>query len=62
LLTGEKSVLGLLDPPPFPKPPRFMRALLYQYDFTLPSDRARTGAVWRRSLRGVWFGPVSLRH
>jgi len=61
LLTGEKSVLGLLDPPPFPKPPRFMRALLYQYDFTLPSDRARTGAVWRRSLRGVWFGPVSLR-
>jgi hypothetical protein len=62
LLTGEKSVLGLLDAAPFAKPPRFMRALLYEYDFTLPSERARTGAVWKRTLRGVWFGPVSLRH
>ena len=61
LLTGEKTVLGLLDPAPFEKPPRFMRALLYEYDFTSPSERARTGAVWQRSLKGVWFGPVSLR-
>jgi hypothetical protein len=61
LLTGEKSVLGLLDPAPFEKPPRFMRALLYEYDFTSPSERARTGAVWKRSLKGVWFGPVALR-
>ncbi len=61
LLTGEPSVLGLLDPAPFEKPPRFMRALLYEYDFTLPSERARSGAVWQRTLRGVWFGPVSLR-
>jgi hypothetical protein len=61
LLTGDKSVSGLLDHPPFEKPPRYIRALLYDYDFTRPSDRARTGAVWRRNLRGVWFGPVSLR-
>lgn len=61
LLTGEKSVLGLLDPAPFEKPPRFIRALLYEYDFTQPLARARTGAVWQRSLKGVWFGPVSLR-
>ncbi|HEY7305371.1 MAG TPA: lipase maturation factor family protein [Bryobacteraceae bacterium] len=61
LLTGEKAVLGLLDFTPFEKPPRYIRALLYEYDFTLPSDRARTGAVWRRTLRGVWLGPVSLK-
>jgi hypothetical protein len=61
LLTGEPSVLGLLDPAPFKKPPRFMRALLYEYDFTLPEERKRTGAVWKRSLCGIWLGPVSLR-
>lgn len=60
LLLGEPSVIGLLDPAPFPKPPRYMRALLYQYDFTTPSERSRTGAVWQRQLQGVWFGPVSL--
>ncbi len=60
LLTGEPSVARLLDPPPFPKPPRYMRVLLYQYEFTRPSERARTGAVWQRQLQGVWFGPVSL--
>ena len=61
LLTGEKSVLGLLDSPPFQKPPHFIRALLYEYDFTSSSERARTGAVWQRTLKGVWFGPVALR-
>jgi lipase maturation factor 1 len=60
LLTGEPSVLQLLNRPPFDQPPHYMRALLYQYDFTTPAERARNGAVWRRELRGVWFGPVSL--
>ncbi len=61
LLTGEPAVLGLLNPPPFTKPPHYMRALLYQYDFTTPAERSRTGAVWTRQLKGIWFGPVSLR-
>ena len=60
LLTGEPSVTRLLAPLPFAKPPRFMRALLYDYDFTTPAERARTGTVWQRKLNGVWFGPVSL--
>lgn len=60
LMVGEPSVIGLLDPPPFPKPPRYMRALLYKYDFTTPGERRRTGAVWQRQLQGLWFGPVSL--
>lgn len=60
LLTGEPSVIGLLDPPPFPKPPLYIRALLYDYTFTTPEERRATGAVWHRKLLGSWFGPVSL--
>ena len=61
LLLGEPAVTALLDPPPFPKPPRYMRALIYEYDCTTPSERARTGAIWQRRLIGNWFGPVSLK-
>jgi hypothetical protein len=60
LLTGEPSVAGLLAPLPFTTPPRYMRVLLYDYSFTTPAERARTGAVWHRELRGIWVGPVSL--
>jgi uncharacterized membrane protein YphA (DoxX/SURF4 family) len=62
ILTGEPSVYRLLNTPPFDHPPRYLRALLYQYDFTTPDERARTGAVWKRELRGVWFGPVALNN
>ena len=60
ILTGEPSVFRLLEKPPFDHPPKYMRALLYQYDFTTPRERSRSGAVWLRHLQGVWFGPVSL--
>ena len=60
LMTGDQAVLRLLNPPPFSKPPHYMRALLYDYQFTTPAERARTGAVWQRKLLGAWFGPVSL--
>jgi lipase maturation factor 1 len=60
LLTGDAAAMKLLNPPPFSKPPRYMRALLYDYTFTTPEERAHTGAVWKRELRGTWFGPVSL--
>jgi len=61
LLRGDPSVLALLDPPPFSKPPRYIRAKLYMYDFSTPGERRRSGAVWRRELLGNWFGPVSLK-
>jgi lipase maturation factor 1 len=60
LMTGEPSVIGLLDPPPFQTPPHYMRVLIYEYTFTTPAERERTGAVWQRKLLGPWFGPVSL--
>ncbi len=61
LLLGDVPVAALMDPAPFPKPPRYMRALIYEYDFTTPSERARSGAIWQRRLLGTWFGPVALK-
>ncbi len=62
LLEGDKAVLGLLRFNPFPdKPPRYVRALLYEYHFTTPEERSRTGAIWNRQLVGLYFPPVSLR-
>jgi uncharacterized membrane protein YphA (DoxX/SURF4 family) len=60
ILTGDQTVISLMSPPPFSKPPRYLRALLYEYQFTTRGERARTGAVWQRRLLGTWFGPVSL--
>ena len=60
LLVGEPSVTGLLLPPPFPHPPRYMRAAFYDYTFTSSAQRAKTGAVWQRREQGIWYGPVSL--
>ena len=57
LLEGSPEVLGLFQVNPFPdKPPRFVRALVYDYHF---SDGGN--AWWRRELLGEYFPPVSLR-
>ncbi len=60
IMTGDTTTAKLLEPAPFQKPPHYMRALLYDYRFTAPEVRRRTGAVWERTLTRVWFGPVSL--
>jgi lipase maturation factor 1 len=60
IMTGEQSVRRLLSSVPFVRPPRYLRAVLYEYEFTSPTERTQTGAVWKRSFRGIWFGPVSL--
>ena len=60
LLQGSPGVLGLMENNPFPDaPPREVRALLYEYHFTDPAERRRTGAWWRRELRGEYFPSVS---
>jgi lipase maturation factor 1 len=61
LMQGEPTVIGLMNPAPFPRPPRYVRALLYDYSFTNPAERAKTGAVWNRRFLRIWFGPVALR-
>jgi len=47
------EVLALLGRNPFPgAPPRFVRFAQYDYRFTTPAERKRTGAWWRRDLIG----------
>ena len=60
LLAGEPAILGLLNAPPFAHPPRYLRALLYDYQYTTPQERSRTGAVWQRQLKGTWLPASSL--
>lgn len=61
LLQGSPDVLALLDKNPFPSaPPRYIRALLYEYHFTDFATRSKTGAWWRRELKGVYMPPLSL--
>ncbi len=62
LLQGSPEVLGLLRRNPFPdSPPHFIRAMLYQYRFTTPSEKKASGEWWRRELKGVYVPAVSLR-
>jgi hypothetical protein len=61
LLSGDSAVLGLMRSNPFPHaPPHYVRAELYEYHFTTPAERAKTGQWWKRSLSGPYFPPVSL--
>ena len=61
LLQGSQPVLALMANNPFPDaPPRYIRALLYDYHFTDWKTRRETGAWWRRKLIGVYFPQSSL--
>jgi predicted DCC family thiol-disulfide oxidoreductase YuxK len=58
LREGSPEVLALLETNPFPdRPPRYVRAVRYQYNFTNADERRRTGAWWKRELRGL-YAPV----
>jgi predicted DCC family thiol-disulfide oxidoreductase YuxK len=62
LLEGSPEVLGLLRDNPFPNaPPHYVRALVYQYRFTTPEEKRRTGKWWRRELKGEYVPAISLR-
>jgi len=61
LLEGDRATLGLLKTNPFPeRPPRYVRARLFEYHFTTPAERAQSQAWWKRTLVGPWFPEVSL--
>lgn len=61
LLQGDHQVLSLLSTNPFPaKPPKYIRALLYKYNFTTPKERKTTGNWWKREYLGEYFPIVSL--
>jgi predicted DCC family thiol-disulfide oxidoreductase YuxK len=61
LLQGSAPVVELLDSNPFPdRPPKFVRAKLYQYRFANRSVHAATGQWWVRQFDGLYFPEVSL--
>jgi hypothetical protein len=62
LLRGEPEVLALLGHNPFPAaPPRYIRAVVYDYHFTDAATRQATGAWWRRERTGDYLPVLSLR-
>jgi hypothetical protein len=62
LLRGQPEVLALLKANPFPDaPPRYIRAIVYDYHFTNFTQRRETGAWWRRRLVGPYCPVLSLR-
>lgn len=61
LLQGSPSVLSLLGPNPFPDhPPRYIRAIVYDYRFTTVAERRATGAWWTRTPAGEYLPAMSL--
>ena len=62
LLEGSPQVLALLGKNPFPQaPPRYVRAILYEYHFTNSGTRDSTGAWWAREEKGLYCPVLSLR-
>ena len=60
LLQNAPIVGGLLENSPFPDaPPRYVRALLYDYHFASP-EAHRKGAWWRRELLGTYYPAIRI--
>jgi lipase maturation factor 1 len=61
LLDGDGDVLALFRGNPFPQaPPRYVKAVIYQYWFTTETEKRATGNWWRRELLGL-YAPVLTR-
>jgi hypothetical protein len=61
LLQGSPEVLALLEKNPFPdQPPRYVRAVLYEYHFTDFETRRKEGTWWRRERKGLYCPEISL--
>ncbi len=60
LLTNDRDVPGLFAANPFPAaPPRYVRAVLWQYWFTSIQEKHATGAWWRRQLIGTYAPTIA---
>ena len=62
LLEGQPEVLTLLRHNPFPgTPPRYVRAMVYDYRFATPAEKRASGDWWKREVKQSYVPPVSLR-
>lgn len=61
LLEGDKTVLSIMGRNPFPdKPPRYIRALLYEYHFATREERKKEKVWWKRQYIEEYLPPFSL--
>jgi lipase maturation factor 1 len=61
LLENSPEVTELLGTNPFPhKPPLYVRALLYDYRYSSPQEKAATGAWWVRQPEGIYYPAAAL--
>lgn len=61
LLLGDGDVLALFRGDPFPQiPPRFVRAVIWQYWFTTMEEKRQTGNWWRRNYLGLYAPELTM--
>jgi hypothetical protein len=61
LLLGDADVLALFRGNPFPQiPPRYVRAVLWQYRFTSIKEKRRTGDWWEREELGLYAPELTM--
>jgi len=61
LLLGDGDVLALFRSDPFPQlPPRYVRAVLWQYWFTSIDEKRSTGNWWRREFLGLYAPELTI--
>jgi lipase maturation factor 1 len=61
ILEGNASTARLMDSPEITRhPPRYVRYVFYEYEFTTPGEKQQTGAWWTRTRLGELTGPLSL--
>jgi len=62
LLEGSPEVLALIKTNPFPNsPPKFIRAIIYDYKFTDAKTKKASGRYWNRELLGIYLPASSLK-
>lgn len=62
ILKGNPEVLKLLRYNPFPnQPPKYIRALMYDYQFSTKQQKKEHGWWWQRELMGQFSGVLKLR-
>lgn len=60
LLENDRDVLGLFSGSPFPAaPPRYVRAVLWQYWFSSAEQKRSQGVWWRRQLLGTYAPTIT---
>jgi hypothetical protein len=61
LLSGTPQVTGLLAKNPFPEnPPRYIRAILYDYRYSSAAEKSEAGFWWQREILGQYMAPATL--